>query len=286
MQRKNTEQNSQYGKIQDRIKKALEQVTTLTQATPAPQFNAPPDQNILKNLLPECEDCDFWQNFRKAAPIIFCVAIEQDTQLRTSRDYSFIEELLKTKSVLQLLSQKLESGAADVDIIEYSIACKMLEQKLAIMTALNISVEGDNDDKASFNIIGSNKSIVIDKKKLREAIQIKDTPVVEKVGTPDDNKMPELPSLIKDGISEEEFLEKAMETIGTLKKSQDKKTLDKESFIKVFKYMGEFAKIRNKEAKKSAQTSRCEKFNAGSQEYFAALQSTMQQEEKSYEKAS
>lgn len=50
----------------------------LTAATPAPQFNAPPDQNILKNLLAECEDCDFWQNFRKAAPIIYCVAIEQD----------------------------------------------------------------------------------------------------------------------------------------------------------------------------------------------------------------
>ena len=90
---------------------------------------------------------------------------------------SFIEELLKTKSILTLLNQKLQSGAADVDIIEYSIATKMLEHKLAVLTALNVSVDGDGDDKASFNIFGTNKSIVIDKAKLREAITIQDTQV-------------------------------------------------------------------------------------------------------------
>jgi hypothetical protein len=43
------------------------------------------------------------------------------------RDMSFIEELLKTKSILTLLNNKLTEGAADIDIIEYSIATKMLE---------------------------------------------------------------------------------------------------------------------------------------------------------------
>lgn len=43
-----------------------------------------------------------------------------------------------------------------------------------------MSVEGDGDEKASFNIFGTNKSIVIDKAKLREAIQIQETPVVER----------------------------------------------------------------------------------------------------------
>ena len=85
---------------------------------------------------------------------------------------SFIEELLKTKAILTLLNQKLESGAAEVDIIEYSIATKMLEHKLAVLTALNVSVDGDGEEKASFNIFGTNKSIVIYKKKLREAITI------------------------------------------------------------------------------------------------------------------
>ena len=88
------------------------------------------------------------------------------------RDMSFIEELLKTKAILTLLNQKLESGAAEVDIIEYSIATKMLEHKLAVLTALNVSVDGDGEEKVSFNIYGSGKSIVIDKAKLKEAITI------------------------------------------------------------------------------------------------------------------
>jgi hypothetical protein len=85
---------------------------------------------------------------------------------------SFIEELLKTKSILTLLNNKLQDGSADVDLIEYSIATKMLEQKLAVLTSLNVSVDGDGDDKVSFNIFGTNKSIVIDKEKLKQAITI------------------------------------------------------------------------------------------------------------------
>jgi hypothetical protein len=96
------------------------------------------------------------------------------------RDMSFIEELLKTKSILTLLNNKLQDGSADVDLIEYSIATKMLEQKLAVLTSLNVSVDGDGDDKVSFNIFGTNKSIVIDKEKLKQAITIQDQPVVER----------------------------------------------------------------------------------------------------------
>ena len=46
------------------------------------------------------------------------------------RDMSFIEEILKTKSILKLLQDKLEKGDADVDIVEYSLATKVLETKL------------------------------------------------------------------------------------------------------------------------------------------------------------
>lgn len=58
---------------------------------------------------------------------MFCVSVELDNNLRQMRDMSFIEELLKTKSILTLLNNKLTEGAADIDIIEYSIATKMLE---------------------------------------------------------------------------------------------------------------------------------------------------------------
>ena len=178
MQKKASVKNN-YAKLEERLNLNLKMVEKLCESTPTPQYSAAPDVNILKNLLPECEDSDFWMNFRKAAPILFCCAVEEDKNLQQMRDMSFIEELLKTKSILTLLKQKIEAGAADIDIIEYSIATKMLEQKLSILSALNISVEGDGDDKVSFNLFGINKSLVIDKAKLREAITIQDTQVKE-----------------------------------------------------------------------------------------------------------
>ena len=103
---------------------------------------------------------------------MFCLSVEEDQNLKIARDMSFIEELLKTKSILSLLDQKLKEGAADVDVMDYAIATKMLEHKLAVLSALNISVEGDGEETVSFNLYGSNKSIVINKAKMREAITI------------------------------------------------------------------------------------------------------------------
>ena len=135
--------------------------------------------------------------------------------------------------------------------MEYAIATKMLENKLAILSALNISVEGDGEDKVSFNIFGSNKSIVIDKAKMREAITIQDAPVQERQATPEDAARPaDLPSIPTD-LDEEGFLKAAVENIGTVTKTPQK-TLDKDTFIKVFKYTGEFAKFKNKELKQLA----------------------------------
>jgi hypothetical protein len=189
---------------------------------------------------------------------MFCVGIESDEGLKQMRDMSFIEELLKTKSILQLLNEKLEQNAGDIDIIQYSIATKMLEHKLAILTSLNVSVEGDGEDTASFNIIGTDKSIKIDKAKLREAITIQDKPVTEKMASSEESKQPELPQISIE-LPEEEFLQKAADVIGTLKKTP-RKTLEKESFIKVFKYMGDFNKMKTRDLKKAAQEKRCEAF--------------------------
>ena len=79
--KKATSIKQSYGKLADRVAKQLELVTKLVESTPTPQYSAAPDQNILKNLVAETEDSDFWMNFRKAAPIIFCVAVEQDKNL-------------------------------------------------------------------------------------------------------------------------------------------------------------------------------------------------------------
>lgn len=215
---------------------------------------------------------------------MFCVAIEGDEQLKHMRDMSFIEELLKTKSILTLLNEKLETQAADIDVIEYSIATKMLEHKLAVLTSLNVSVEGDGDDKASFNIFGTDKSIVIDKEKLRAAITIQDKPVMEKMANNEESKTPELTNIPLD-IPEEEFLKKAKEAIGELKKTA-RKTLEKDTFIKVFKYMGDFNKMKTRDLKKSAQSKRCESFESDSAAYMVALKAGVSEEEKAFEGSS
>jgi len=54
-----------------------------------------------------------------------------------------------------------------------------------------------------------------------------------------------------DGISEEEFVVQAIAAIGTVKKTP-RHTLEKETFIKIFKYTGDFAKLKNKTMKVDA----------------------------------
>lgn len=164
-------------------------------------------------MLQECEDSEFWHNFKKAAPILFCQAIEHDTNLKQLRDMSFIEELLKTKSIMRLMKDKVAKGDADVDIVEYSLATKMLETKLQILQSLNIKVENSEDEtKITLNVHGSNKSIEIDLVKLREAITIHEKKVEEKeviMGASGSS----VETIDTDNITEEAYLKLAIEKI-------------------------------------------------------------------------
>lgn len=107
--------------------------------------------------------------------------------------------------------------------------------------------------------------------------------MIERQATPEDHKV-DMPVISTD-LPEEEFLEKAIEAIGPVKKT-DKKTLAKDSFIKIFKYTGDFAKLKNKELKKLAQEKRCEYFGKDSQAYLKALKENIADEEKAYESSS
>jgi hypothetical protein len=171
----------QLAKLSQRLTKNVEEIETLMKATQVPQYTAVPDHNVLKNLLEEVEDSDFWLNFKKAAPILFCSAIEHDVNLKQARDMSFIEELLKTKSIMKLMKDSVERGADEVDIVEFALATKTLETKLKVLQALNIHVEsGEDANKITLNVIGSGKAIEIDLAKLREAVTVLDKQVVEK----------------------------------------------------------------------------------------------------------
>ena len=118
-----------------------------------------PPESVLENLIQECEDHTFWLNFKKAAPMLFCAAIEHNTDIKQVRDLSFMEELLKVRSMMGVMAQKLGQGDANIDIIEYSMATQMLENKLSVLKALNTTVEGDNEDKLTFNVQGTKKAV-------------------------------------------------------------------------------------------------------------------------------
>ena len=63
----------------------------------------------------------------------------------------------------------------------------MLENKLEVLKALNTTVEGDNEDKLTFNVQGTNKAVQIDLKKLKEAITFIDGSVEERQASAEDH---------------------------------------------------------------------------------------------------
>lgn len=86
-------------------------------------------------------------------------------------------------------------------------------------------------------------------------------------------------------MTEEEFVEKVHVLVGEVKKN-DNKTLQKDTFIKIFKYTGDFAKLRSKDVKAKAQEERSVHFGIDHKKYLEALQKTVAQEEKVYEASS
>jgi vacuolar-type H+-ATPase subunit I/STV1 len=197
---------------------------------------------------------------------------------------SFIEELLKTKSLMRVMKDKVVKGDSDVDIVEYALATRTLENKLKILKALNIHVESEDSNKIILNVNGSSKALQIDLEKLRDAITILDSHVEEKQASPEDVK-PLVDNIPLDGITEEEYLKLAVEKIGAVQKTPQK-TLTKECFIKIFKYTGDFAKLKSKDAKAKAQETRCKEFGGDPKKYLEALKGTIAEEEKAYERSS
>ena len=184
-----------------------------------------------------------------------------------------------------MMRDKVEKGDQDVDIVEYALATRTLENKMRVLQSLNINVDsGEDQNKITLNVSGTGRSIEIDLAKLRESITILDKQVVEKQATPDDIKSLVV-NIDLEGITEEEFLTKAVELIGPVQKTAQK-TLTKECFIKIFKYTGDFAKLKAREFKSKAQETRCKEFGKDPKKYLDALKATVAEEERAYEKSS
>ena len=218
--------------------------------------------------------------------MLFCALMEHNQNIKQVRDMSFMEELLKVKSLTTLMKGKLGNADANIDVIEYTMATSMLENKLSVLKSLNTTVEGDNDEKMTLNIQGTNKAIVIDLVKMRDCITFLDNSVEEKNASAEDY-MTKVEDIDMTDITDDAFIEKAVALVGEVKKNpSNNKCLSKDSFIKIFKYTGDFAKLRSQVFKQSAQVERCKHFNEEHKKYLEALQKTIQEEEKAYEQSS
>jgi hypothetical protein len=118
---------------------------------------------------------------------------------------------------------------------------------------------------------------------MREAITIQDNKVEEKTATAEPAQ--EIATINPDDVGEEGFIKQVSEAIGAVKKDKNK-LIEKDTFIKIFKYTGDFAKFKNKELKKAAQGKRCEHFDKDAAKYLETLKESITAEEKAYEQSS
>jgi len=137
--------------------------------------------------------------------MLFCAAVEHNADIKQVRDLSFMEELLKVRSMMHIMSAKLKSNDASIDVIEYSMATTMLENKLNVLKSLNTTVEGDDDNQLTFNIQGTKKAVRINLAKLRDAIEFLDNSVEEKQASAEDH-MTKVEDIDISNITDEQFV--------------------------------------------------------------------------------
>ena len=205
---------AQTDKLKERLEALNSDAQELITAAGVP-FSANTNQPALDNIVEQCVDHEFWLNFKKGAPMLFCALMENNAAIKQIRDMSFMEELLKVRSMMGLMQSKVEKGDASIDIIEYSMATQMLENKLSVLQALNTTVEGDSDERMTLNVQGTGKAIQIDLTKLKDAVSFIDNTVAEKKAL--STSAANLED-IDESLGEKEFIKKAAELIGPVKK--------------------------------------------------------------------
>ena len=119
----NASQKAQTDALRERLVSMKTQAEKIVKESSIAAAEVEPVTLDLKNLEEQCSDSPFWLNFRKGAPIFFCAMMEGHPQIKQVRDMSFMETLLKVRSIMGLMQSKVTQGDARVDVIEWSMAC-------------------------------------------------------------------------------------------------------------------------------------------------------------------
>jgi hypothetical protein len=165
--------NAVFDKLKNNVAEQCERMDALTAGTPYGTIEAVPDHDIFADITKECQDSEFWTNFREISPVLLCFATETNPSVSRERDLCVTGEILKTKSLLEAIKKKLgEAKPEDLDLVDISVAVKTLTDKVDVITYLK---EPDSDPvELRFNLKGTNKKVKVDIKKLQEAIQFVD----------------------------------------------------------------------------------------------------------------
>ena len=143
----------QYEALGNRVGNSLNAVNHLFKTQRMDTYERP-EESLLDNLEDHCEFSDYWQNFKRAGPLLFNLIADKFKPLQDARNRSAIDELISIKKILTTMHWKLREGSTDIDVVKFAIATKMLEHKLEILTKLNFEVENEEENISSFNIIG------------------------------------------------------------------------------------------------------------------------------------
>lgn len=204
-------------------------------------MTAVPDHDIFQNLKKECEDLDFWNNFRDVAPVLFCFACEKDQTLGSIRDRAVTGEILRTRSMLTQMHKKvdeIDSGTTKFtpNMYHFSTCLKTLQEKVDVIKALK---SPSSDPKGlKMRIAGTQKNLCIDVNKMLEAITIEHIPTEGE--KEEEEKRPQKPKIDVD-ISEadSQYLDNKLE--GVRIKEQNG-LIEKHSMLKILKLVSEYTK--------------------------------------------
>jgi hypothetical protein len=244
----------------------------LTEGTPFASIGAF-EENILSNLEERTKENPFWENYRVLSSILFCFAGDKDPQVSQERDHCVTGQILKTLTVLNILTPKIKSGvASQFDLFEYTHAIKTLEDKIDIAEALK-APSGDAKTMR-LRIKGTNKVLKVDIDKLHDALQFSNTD-----GTPELKAKNEEIELTEE---ESKDLEAMLE--GVELKTNPKGGLDKESMFKVMRLIGNFSKKKNLVIQNESQVKRLEFYMKDDPQYLQEIRRTLSMEEESISK--
>lgn len=266
---------AQLTKLKEQLDEQCQRMNSLTEGTPYGTIEAVPDHDIFADIVKECTDSEFWVNFKEISPVLLCFATEVDPSVSRERDLCVTGEILKTKSLLDAIKKKLaDSTAADLNLVDISVAVKTLQDKVDVITFLK---EPDADPKElRFNLRGTNKKVKVDIKKLQEAIRFVDDDQSE------ETKHASQDEEIKIDLTKEEeaYIDDKLKSFDL--RTDKNGVIEKKCMMKLMKIIGDFSKFRSQDISKQAQEKRLALYGTDNDKYIDIILDTMNGEEESF----